>query len=241
MDYDGVSVRPLVADDLDWVVDLAARRGEERQSVAPRFWRRAPDARHVHARYLGSLIEDPAVPAMRTDHVFAFGVHRPGILLVDDMAADRADRWATEGAALLRRLVGERRVRFVCPVHEPDRAVLAVELGLRCAETWWHRDLVEPPAVLQTDESLQVRGAQGRLVGAPPVYAPGGPVLFVTELSDRRALIEMEQQGASRGAAVSVVTQAPEDGVREELLLAAGYRRTCDFYEGARKAVHQGS
>jgi hypothetical protein len=239
MDYDKVAVRSLVADDLDWIVDLATRRGEQRQSFAARFWRRAPDARRVHARYLSSLIEDPAVPAMRTDHTFAFAMNRPGLLLVDDAAAERADQWATEGAALLRRLVGESRVRFVCPVPEPDRTALAVELGLRRAETWWHRDLAERPSDFQNDESLLVRGAQGHLAAAPPVYAPGGPVLLVTQFHDRRALAEIEQKAASRGAAVSVVTQAPEDGVREELLLSIGYRRTCDFYEGTLKAVRQ--
>ena len=226
-------VRSLVADDLAWVVDLAARRAEQRQSFAPTFWRRAPDARRAHTEYLSSLIADPAVPAVRTDHTFAFGLPRPGFLLVDDAAAERADRWATEGAALLRRLVGESRVRLVCPVPEPDRTALAVELGLRRAETWWHRDLAGPRASdFQDGASLQVPGARGRLVRSPAVYAPGGPVLLVTEFHGRRALAEMEREAASHGAAVSVVAQAAGDGVCEELLLRIGYRRTCDFYEG---------
>jgi hypothetical protein len=166
-------------------------------------------------------------------------MHRPGLLLVDDAAAERVDQWATEGAALFRRLIGESRVRFVCPIPEPDRAALAVELGLKCAETWWHRDLVERPSEFQNDESLQVPGARGRLIPAPPVYAPGGPVLLVTEFHDRRALAELEQDAANHGAAVSVVMQAPEDGGREELLLTIGYLRTCDFYEGTLRTVHQ--
>ena len=131
MDHDEVEVRPLVADDLDWVLDLAARSGEQRQSFAPRFWRRAPDARRVHARYLRSLMDDPAVPVMRTNHTFAFGVHRPGLVLVDDAAAERAEHWLAEGPALLHRLVGDSRVRFVCPVPEVDRTALAVELVSR--------------------------------------------------------------------------------------------------------------
>jgi hypothetical protein len=126
-------------------------------------------------------------------------------------------------------------------VPEQDRRALAVELGLSCAETWWHRDLTERPAAdFQKGESLHVRGAQGRLVPAPAVYAPGGPVLLVTEFHDRPALAQMEQQAASRGAAVSVVAQAPGDVVREGLLLTIGYRRTCDFYEGTLEAVHRG-
>jgi hypothetical protein len=234
-----VTVRRLVADDLEWVVDLAGRSAEQRQSFAPRFWRRAPDAHRVHARYLSSLIADPGVRAMRTEHTFAFGMHRSGLVLVDDAVADRADQWATEGAALFRRLVGQSPVRFVCPVPEPERTALAVELGLRCADTWWQRDLNGRTSDFHNDDELQVRGAQGHLVAAPAVYAPGGSVLLVTQFHDRRALTEMEQQAAGRGAAVSVVTQAPDDRDREELLLTIGYRRTCDFYEGPLKAGHQ--
>jgi hypothetical protein len=57
-------------------------------------------------------------------------------------------------------------------------------------------------------------------------------VLLVTSFDDRGALAEIERRAESRGAAVSVVTQAPGDDAREELLLGSGYRRTCDFYEG---------
>ncbi len=238
MDDVGVPVRSLVADDLDWVVDLAARCGEQRQSFAPRLWRRVPDARRIHAGYLMSLIEDPDVPAMRTDHVFAFAIRRPGFVLVDDAAAECADRWAGEGRALLRHLVGGSRVRVVCPVPEPQRAALAADLGLSCAESWWHRDLSAGRSrAYRTGGSLQTRGAEGRLVEAPPVYAPGGLVLLVTEFHDRKALAEIERQAASRGAAVSVVTQAPGDVVSEELLPLIGYRRTCEFYEGNTRRV----
>jgi hypothetical protein len=238
-DDDSVAVRRLVADDLEWVVDLAGRSAERRQSFAPRFWRRAPDARRVHAGYLGALIADPGVAAMRTEHTFAVGIRRSGLVLVDDAAADRAERWASEAAALLRRLAGACPVRFVCPVPEPERTALAVKLGLSCAQTWWHRDLNARSVDIHNDEPLHVRGAQGHLVAAPPVYAPGGPVLLVTQFHDRRGLTEIAQQAADRGAVVSVVTHAPDDRDREELLLSLGYRRTCDFYEGTLNAGHQ--
>lgn len=240
MGYEEGAVRSLVVDDVEWIVDLAGRCAVERESFAPRFWRRAPDARRLHARYLRSLIEDPAVSAMRTDHMFAFGMHRPGLMLVDDAAVDRVDAWTIEGPALLTRLAGESPVRFVCPVPEPDRAELAVRLGLACSETWWHRDLTErSTSSRRGGGSLQVRGARGRLVPAPPVYAPGGPVLLVTEFQDGRALAELERQAVTFGAAVSVVTQAPANDHREELLVVFGYRRTCDFYEGILEANDQ--
>ena len=173
------------------------------------------------------MIEDPSVPAMRTEHAFAVGMRRPGLLLVDDAAAEGADHWAAEGATLLTRLAAGSHVRFVCPVPEPGRAVLAARLGLTCVETWWHRDLPHRSARSAVQESRRVR-----LVPAPPIYAPGGPVLFVAAFRGRCALAEMEEEAAVRGATVSVVTQSAGDGVREELLSSVGYRRTCDFYEG---------
>jgi hypothetical protein len=229
---DDVRVRPLIVDDLDWVVDLAAQRAEQRQNFAPRFWRRASDARSAHARHLHALIEQGVAAAFRTDRMFAFAVPGPEFVLVDDAAAECDESWATQGPALFRRLIGESRVRFVCPVPEADRAALAAELGLRRAETWWHRDLYPPSADSRDAGPVQVRGARGRLVTAPPVYAPGGPVLLVTEFHDRRALDEVEREAVRRGAVVSVVALFTEDATREEVLLARGYRRTCDFYEG---------
>jgi hypothetical protein len=175
---------------------------------------------------------DPGAAAFRTDHMFAFAVPRAKFMLIDDAAAESAEGWAIEGPALVRRLVGTSPVRFVCPVPEPDRAALAATLGLLRAETWWHRDLVPASADSGSEKSIQVPRARGRLVTAPPVYAPGGPVLLVTGFDGHPALNELEQEAAHRGAAVSVVTVSSEDAAREELLAANGYRRTCDFYEG---------
>jgi len=132
---------------------------------------------------------------------------------------------------LLTRLAAGSHLRFVCPVPEPGRAALAAHLRLTCVETWWHRDLPHRSTRSAGQESRWVR-----LVPAPPIYAPGGPVLLVTGFRGRRALAEMEEEAAASGATVSVVTQAPGDCVREELLSSAGYRRTCDFYEGLGKA-----
>jgi hypothetical protein len=222
---DPVEVIPLQAGDLPWVAALAGRRAEQRERFAPRFWRRAPDAARVHARHLGALIDDPAVPAMRTAHMFAFGLPRPGDLLIDDAAAESAEDWTAEGPALLRHLAGDSPVRVVCPAPEPHRAALAARLGLALVETWWHRDLARSPAAGPAEGAVQVRGARGRLVAAPPVYAPGGPVLLVTAYDDERALARIEEEAAARGATVGVVSRPPGAAV-------AGYRLTCDFYEG---------
>ena len=69
--------------------------------------------------------------------------------------------------------------RIAREAPELERTAAAVALGLPVAESWWHRDLevVDGPAVWH-----DLTGA--RLVAAPPVYDPGGPVLLVTEVDD---------------------------------------------------------
>lgn len=46
---------PLTVDDLDWVTGLAAARRAQLAPFAPRFWNPSPDARAVHAEFLGRL------------------------------------------------------------------------------------------------------------------------------------------------------------------------------------------
>jgi hypothetical protein len=220
-------VRPLTLADLDWVVDLAARRAREREPFAPRFWRRAAGARATHAAFLGDLIQDPGTPSLRTDNGFAFGLPRPGGLLVDDIAVDDETRWPADGTRLIRSLAGPSPVRLVCPVPDRERTAVAVALGLRVAESWWHRDLEVSDGLAGPVDLLDAR-----LVTAPPVYDPGGPVLLVTEFRDAVALQVLEKRAARAGARVAVVSQRPADVGCADLLVAAGYRRTCDFRAG---------
>ncbi|MCW2935605.1 MAG: hypothetical protein JWM19_6567 [Actinomycetia bacterium] len=67
---------------------------------------------------------------------------------------------------------------------------------------------------------------------APPVYDPGGPVLFVTGMTSAACLPAAEAEARLLGSPVVVVDQPPSArGVavaREE----AGYRRHCDFFTG---------
>jgi hypothetical protein len=79
---------------------------------------------------------------------------------------------------------------------------------------------------------VRIRGARATLVAAPPVYAPGGPVLLVTKCQDGRMLDKLEREASRRGAAVSVVARRSPDAAPERWLLGRDYRRTCDFYEG---------
>lgn len=221
-------LRALTTDDLDWVLDLATARRARIAPFAPRFWNPAPDARSAHARFLGGLILSPDVMSVRSDHCFLFGLPREGHLLVDDMAVEDDACWPEDGTALLRHAGSAGPLRLVCPVPEPARTAAARSLGLAVAESWWHRDLEPSPHEAATD-----LGEGCRLVPAPPVYDPGGPVLLVTKVADAGGLALAERAAAARGATVSVVSQAPADHGLAGLLTAAGYRRTTDYYYSA--------
>jgi hypothetical protein len=235
-----VEPRPLTLDDLDWVTGLAAARRARLTPFAPRFWNPSPDARVVHAEFLGRLIGSPDVMAVRSEHGFLFGLPRRGRLLVDDMVVDDMvltddARWPDEGTAMLRhaaRAAHPAALRFVCPVPEQARADAARALGLTVAESWWHRDLAGPPSApgARAAEPGTELGEDCRLVPAPPVYDPGGPVLLVSTVSGPDALTRAERAAAARGATVSVVSQDPADAALATLLAKAGYRRTTDYF-----------
>lgn len=230
--------RQLTKSDLTWVVDLASARRERIVPFAPRFWKPAPNARELHAAFLSSLIDSPDVISIRTDQGFLFGMPRNDLLLVDDMALEDDSDWPTDGRVLLRWAGEAGRLRFVCPVPEEPRTSTASAVGLANVESWWHRDL-EPAAdrLPEVDGPvLIVDEAKGRLLPAPPVYAPGGPVLLVTQVTSPDSLMGIERAAAQRGACVSVVTHQPGDEQLAELLATAGYKCTTDYYEGTPSA-----
>lgn len=230
--------RQLTKSDLTWVVDLASARRERIVPFAPRFWKPAPNARELHSAFLSSLIDSPDVISIRTDQGFLFGMPRNDRVFVDDMALEDDSDWPTDGQALLRRAGETGRLRFVCPVPERARTSTASAVGLANVESWWHRDL-EPAAdrVPEVDDPvLIVDEAKGRLLPVPPVYAPGGLVLLVTQVTSPDSLMRIEHEAARRGACVSVVTHQPGDEQLAELLTTAGYKRTTDYYEGTPSA-----
>jgi|GEM_PF-2855000 len=227
-------VRDLTAEDLDWVLDTLGRRRERIVPYAPRFWRPAAGARAAHATFLGNQIANPEVLTVRTDHGVLFGVPRGDRLALDDLALTAEDLWPSEGAALLDAAVAAadgRELDVVCPVCEPERRTAVEQLGIGVRESWWHRDLdATGPAELG---EVAVPGGTGRVVPAPPVYDPGGPVLLASDIADLAALRRLEAEAAARGAVVAVLTQAGGDAVRGVMLEGAGYRRTTDFLTGS--------
>ncbi|HET6298955.1 MAG TPA: hypothetical protein VFG33_36640 [Kribbella sp.] len=190
------------------------------------------------------MIDTAAILSIRSEHGFLFGVPDGNRLVIDDFALEAEGDWATEGLGLLRHAAaaGALRhadaaglLRVVCPAPEPERREAVESLGARVAESWWHRDLdssgIAATATEPMDSTVRVDGAEGRLVEAPPVYAPGGPVVLVTTVRDQSALLEIERASVRRGASVAVVILASGDDRGSELLEGNGYRRTTDFYE----------
>lgn len=238
-------VRPLTADDLEWVLDLIDVRRDLLTCFAPRFWRRSDDARQVHRTFLGNQIDNPDVITLRTDHGFVFGVRQGELIMIDDMAVDDDSAWPADGVHLLRDVSAATdgaELRVVCPVPETARTEAVASLGLTVAETWWHHDLPHDPqawmwpAVPEDTPEVTVEGASGRLVPAPPVYDPGGPVLMVGQLAGAEPLAALERAAAQAGAVVAVIAQAAADTERGELLRQAGYLRTSEFRSGVCKA-----
>lgn len=224
--------------DLDWLVAATRARREALVPHAPRFWRPAADATTRQAAFLAHLLESPAVLSVRTPGGYLIAFQRGPVRVVDDLDVTPQGSWTRDGVALLRhaqRVHGALRV--VVPVAEVERYDAVRSLGLRAVEHWWHRDLPAPASDGSTQEpavgdpAMSVEQASGRLVAAPPVYDPGGPLLVVTEAASGSALGALETAAARRGARVAVATQDPADPARGDLLTAAGYTLTTAFCE----------
>jgi hypothetical protein len=221
--------------DVDWVVDLASRRRQRIVKFAPRFWQPAPGARSAHTSFMTGLIQASEVVSIRTDQGFVVGVPDRGRMVIDDMALEDDALWPTDGDVLLRQAARSGPLRVVCPVPEASRRTAVANLGLSVVETWWHRDLKPDPAPARTsgETRLVVGGAEARLLSAPPVYAPGGPVLLIATVATASALGAIERAARRRGSVVAVVSQQPDDQATADLLKSAGYKRTTDFFEGS--------
>ncbi len=168
--------------------------------------------------------------SLRTDHGFAFAARRGEVLDVDDMALDDDNLWPHDGSALLRAVIQTSDLCFVCPIPEPERRQTAVHLGMVLVESWWHRDLATETSatVVDPDPVFAVQGASGRLVEAPPVYAPGGPVLLTFDVGSGTALTAIQDAASAGGAVVSVVSREPSQPT--DFPTSAGCKRTTDFF-----------
>ena len=124
-------------------------------------------------------------------------------------------------------------MRFVCPTYEVSRAEHATAAGLAVADSWWLHELPGSGGG-QAGVGHVLPGADAVTVGAPPVYAPPGPILFLPAPTDAvTALPAALARAPELGCAAVVVNQRAGDGQLSATLEASGFRRHCDYDEGA--------
>jgi hypothetical protein len=219
--------------DVDWIVHRLAVRRRALRPHAPVYWRPAADAASRHRDYLRFLLGDGGAIGFRTSSDLILAQPSGPGWLVDDAAVDE-DRWSIEGAELWGAIRQELHgyTRWVCPVPEVARREFVLSHDFKLTESWWHRDVTGELSVVQADALVDVSGASARLVAAPPVYSPGGPILFLTHPADPAlALQEALSKAPSLGSPVVVVSQPPEDSALAAALEARGFTRHCDFME----------
>ena len=228
-----------MVDDSAWIVAALGRRRELLVQYAPVFWRPAPDASDHHRAFLDHLLTDGGAVAYRTDDSVLVAAPQGDLWLVDDFFVDQ-ENWRVDGHELWDAFsieCGGSPVRFVCPTYEHARAEFAVEVGLTISASWWLKELPGPGG---GDAGVEVAlsGAQACTVGAPPVYAPPGPVLFLRAVHDiQQAVPAAVGRAPVLGCAAVVVNVDPREGDSAAVLADAGFRRHCDFYEGVIRSV----
>lgn len=226
-------MRALTTGDLDWVVGRLAARRAALVPFAPVYWRPARDADEVHRRFLESTLGRGGV-GFRTDDAVMIAAPGCGGWTVDDAAVGDG-RWAGSGQLLWDAVcgaVGGGRVRFVCPTPEVERRRFAVQQGLRLRTSWWQAT-VDPTYPPRGEGGPDVDGATATLVPAPPIYDPGGPILFLRDVLDAaRALPVARAEAARLGAPVVVVDQPAGDDALGAALPGAGFSCHCEFLTG---------
>lgn len=230
----GVQVRQLTPDDLDWAVAVLARRRAALIPYAPVYWRPAPSAATIHRAHLHHVITEAGGLGFRTDDALLIAVPGRRGWTIDDAAVPDGG-WDCVGprlwAAFASRVDGDM-VRFVCPAPESGRRHFAASLGLEVVESWWHLEVSREQGATGVGHP-KVDGATAVHVQAPPVYDPGGEVLFLSRVTDpARALASAEHRAAVQGNPLVVVSHSSGDQALVEALEAAGYRRHCDFVQG---------
>lgn len=219
--------------DLDWIVDLLNTRRAPLVEHAPVFWHPAPDARDKHREFLDYLLTEGGGKAYRTQDALLVTAPRRDGWLVDDAYIPQ---WSKNNAGkdLWNAFASDapgKSVRFVCPVYEHERTEYASSLGLTLQESWWLKELASSGG--EPGQQIELPGADGITVGAPPVYAPGGPILFLPAPQDARAAAPAALEKAIEiGCAAVVVNQQVGDDELAEALSGAGFRRHCDYLSG---------
>lgn len=223
--------------DVDWIVYCLAPRRQALAAYAPVYWHPASDADLRHREFLAFLLDDGDALGVRTNDSFMLAQRRGDGWMVDD-AVVAGDDWESEGALLWEALCGALTgpVRWVCPVPERSRREFAERCGFEVGESWWHREVIGYVVPSPSDagsDVINLVGASARLVSAPPIYSPGGPILFLTDVRDPETVLGEALDGApGLGSPVVVVAQPAHDLALARQLLTHDFTRHCDFLDG---------
>ena len=230
-----MTARRLTGADLNWAVERLAERRARLVPFAPRYWRPAPDAARVHRRFLGHVLNNGGIGYRTQDALMIAAPQHDAGWIIDDAVVQDSD-WDAAGRLLwdaIAAVIADQQVRFVCPTPEPARARFAGDRGLRLSTSWWHQDLEYLPESTAEPSDPRVDGATATVVPAPPIYDPGGPVLFLTNILDPAQALQSARSEATRlNIPILVVEQPnPDRGVAAHLQ-AEGFHHHCDFFTG---------
>lgn len=232
-------LRAASSEDVDEIARLLDAKRREYETYSPVFWRPAADAITKHKLFLEALITQggPITLVQPGDDGLdgvIVALRRSDDWLVDDFAVRSPERWTQAGRALLDEVCTRADgvpVTVVCGHRDEPKRALLHDGGGVLREQWWVRALagVEPDS--DSDPALAA-GAVGRLLTAPPVYDPGGPVCQARAWDGSRAALEgLERWARSQGAVLVVVPVGAGDGNRQEVLRDVGYHVASDWYE----------
>lgn len=234
-----VAATALDVSEIDSAVEVLEHRRGQLVEWAPVFWCPAADASTRHRAFIEYLLTEAGAHGFRTNAAVLVAAPRGEGWLVDDMHVPSPDWGDADGRALWNALDGVAHgslVRFVCPVYEKNRADFAKTAGLTVAESWWLVELPDGPGGGESGVEVNLAGTKAVTVAAPPVYDPGGPVLYIPQLDDAAtglaALAAAISSAPGLGCRAIVVNQTAGDAPLAQVLTDAGFRKHCDYYTG---------
>lgn len=214
------------------------RRRQQYASYSPLFWRPAKNVIDLHAQFLRGLISSETTVGLRTDDGFIICQRRGDEGFVDDFAVQQPGRWSADGAALLLTVgeqlceIGHPTVLRVVTAHaDYPKASMLAGLSLQMAEQWWVRE-VQPASQPVVPGRVSGPGFSGLIEAAPPVYDPGGKVLFVEHLDEDADIGAVEDRAAALGAVLAIVRAEPGT-IRSAELQQHGWTVAPDWYLGS--------
>ncbi len=225
----------MVSSDCDWAAQLLQLRRESYATFSPVFWRPSEGVVAQQAGFLRQQVSRDDVVALRTEHALVVAQLRGNDCFVDDFMVEDEGYWRSEGADLLRagwegmQARGATNTRVSSAKKDSLKNEMLVESGLRVSEQWWVK-AVEPAGPAETG-AVDEDGFRALIGPPPPVYDPGGPVMFVRYLGPSVPLGTIEARASRSGTVLVVVPQHPGRG-READLGAAGFEVASQWYVG---------